>query len=179
MIWYLLLILATGVERVCELVVSSRNAKWAFARGGMEFGREHFPAMVVLHSALLVGCLVEMYLGHREFLPWLGIPMLVLVVASQIIRWWCIATLGRQWNTRVIVIPGAPLVSRGPYRFLKHPNYLVVVVEGIALPLVYTNWITALVFTVLNGILLVYFRVPTEERALAFATHRDRVFGRF
>lgn len=179
MLWYLLLILATGVERVCELVVSRRNAKWAFARGGLEFGRDHFPFMVFLHTGLLVGCLLETYLGQREFIPLLGIPMLVLVVLSQAVRWWCIATLGHLWNTRVIVIPGVRLVDRGPYRWLRHPNYLVVVVEGFALPLVYTNWITALVFTLLNGILLVYFRIPTEERALAYATDKNRIYGRF
>lgn len=179
MLWYLLLILAVGVERLCELVVSTRNARWAFARGGVEFGQGHFPFMVFLHTALLLGCLVETFVGQREFIPLLGIPMLVLALASQVLRWWCVATLGRQWNTRVIVVPGAPLVDRGPYRLMRHPNYLAVVVEGFALPLVYTNWITATVFTIANAVLLVYFRIPTEERALDYATHKDRVFGRF
>lgn len=167
--WYTALILAVGLERIAELVVSARNARWAFARGGVEEGRGHFPAMVVLHTALLLGCLVEVAVADRPFLPWLGIPMLALALGSQVLRWWCIASLGPRWNTRVIVVPGLPLVTRGPYRWLRHPNYVAVVVEGFALPLVHTAWVTALVFTVLNAVLLLRFRIPAEEAALARA----------
>lgn len=169
MLWYTALILAVGAERIAELVVSARNARWAFARGGVEAGRGHFPAMVALHTALLVGCLVEVAVADRPFLPWLGIPMLALALGSQVLRWWCIASLGPRWNTRVIVVPGLPLVSRGPYRWLRHPNYVAVVVEGFALPLVHTAWVTALLFTVLNAVLLLRFRIPAEEAALARA----------
>ncbi|QNE36128.1 isoprenylcysteine carboxyl methyltransferase family protein [Leifsonia shinshuensis] len=167
MIWYTVLILATGAERIAELVVSTRNARWSFARGGVEYGRAHFPPMVALHTGLLLACLAEVWLLGRPFLPWLGWPMLVLVLASQALRWWCIGTLGPRWNTRVIVVPGLPLVDRGPYRWLRHPNYVAVVVEGFALPLVHTAWITALAFTVLNAVLLLGFRLPCENRALA------------
>jgi methyltransferase len=166
-IWYTALVLATGVERIAELVVSTRNARWSFARGGVEFGRGHFPPMVALHTGLLLACLAEVWLGDRPFLPWLGWPMFVLVLASQGLRWWCIATLGPRWNTRVIVVRDLPLVTGGPYRWLKHPNYVAVVVEGIALPLVHTAWITALAFTVLNAVLLFAVRIPCEDRALA------------
>jgi methyltransferase len=166
-IWYTVLILATGAERIAELVVSARNARWSFARGGVEYGRAHFPPMVALHTGLLLACLAEVWLLDRPFLPWLGWPMLVLVLASQALRWWCIGTLGPRWNTRVIVVPGLPLVDRGPYRWLHHPNYVAVVVEGFALPLVHTAWITALAFTVLNAVLLLAFRIPCENRALA------------
>ena len=158
---------ATAVERVGELVVSARNARWAFARGGVESGRGHFGAMVALHTALLVAPVVEVVVADRPFLPWLGWTALAAVVAAQGLRWWCIATLGRRWNTRVIVVPGLPLVARGPYRVLRHPNYLAVVLEGVALPLVHTAWVTALAFTVLNAVLLLGFRIPAEERALA------------
>ena len=166
MIWYTVLVLATGAERIAELIVSTRNAKWSFARGGVEFGKGHFPPMVALHTGLLLACLAEVWFADRPFLPWLGWPMLVLVLASQALRWWCIATLGRRWNTRVIVVRDLPLVTGGPYRWLKHPNYVAVVVEGFALPLVHTAWITALVFTVLNAWLLVV-RIRCENRALA------------
>jgi methyltransferase len=125
--------------------------------------------MVALHTGLLVACVVEVHAADRPFLPWLGWPALVLVLASQGLRWWCIATLGPRWNTRVIVVPGLPLVHRGPYRWLSHPNYVAVVVEGLALPLVHTAWVTALGFTVLNAVLLLGFRIPAEERALAAA----------
>ena len=168
MIWYLALILLTGGERLAEVIVSTRNARWAFARGGVEYGKRHFPWMVALHFGLLLGALAEVFFGDRPFIPSLGWPMLVIALLCQAGRWWIIGTLGHQWNTRVIVVPGLGRVRRGPYRWarLPHPNYLIVALEGIALPLVYTAWITAIAFTVLNAILLVGFRIPTEDRAL-------------
>ncbi|MFI6428328.1 isoprenylcysteine carboxyl methyltransferase family protein [Promicromonospora sp. NPDC050880] len=169
MVGYVVLVGLTALERLAELVVSARNARWSFVRGGVESGRGHFPAMVVLHTGLLVACVVEVVAAHRPFLPWLGWPMLALVLASQALRWWCVATLGPRWNTRVIVVPGLPLVTSGPYRWLRHPNYVAVVVEGVALPLVHTGWVTALTFTVLNAVLLARFRIPAEERALQAA----------
>lgn len=164
---FITLVVVTGLERVAELVVSARNAAWSFARGGAEFGRRHFPAMVALHLGLLVGCVVEVIGAGRPFIPWIGWPMVVLVLASQALRWWCIASLGRQWNTRVIVVRGMPLVTRGPYRWLRHPNYLAVIIEGLALPLVHSAWVTALVFSLLNAFLLFVVRIPCEERGLA------------
>lgn len=167
MILYTVLVLATGAERIAELVVSTRNARWSFARGGVEFGRRHFPPMVALHTGLLLACLLEVWLGGRPFLPWLGWPMFVLVLASQALRWWCITLLGPRWNTRVIIVKDVPLVARGPYRWLKHPNYVAVVVEGFALPLVHSALITAVAFTALNAVLLLVVRIPVENRALA------------
>lgn len=165
---YYLLILAVGIERLVELVVAQRNARWSFAQGGKEFGRGHYPVMVVLHTALLVGCVVETWALHRPFLPWLGWPMVVVLVGSQGLRWWCISTLGKRWNTRVIILPEAPLVQGGPYRFFHHPNYVAVVAEGFALPLVHTAWLTALCFTVANAILLTV-RIRVENSALGYA----------
>jgi methyltransferase len=163
---FTLLVLAVGLERVAELVVSRRNTAWSLARGGVESGREHYPFMVVLHAGLLVGALVEVWVRRPGAVPVLAWAMLTLVAASQALRWWCIATLGRQWNTRVIVVPGAPRVTGGPYRRLPHPNYVAVAVEGLALPLVHSAWGTAVVFTVLNGLLLAT-RIRTEAAALA------------
>lgn len=164
-----LLVGATALERLAELVISTRNARWSLARGGVEHGRRHFGPMVALHSGLLIACIAEVHLAHRPFLPLLGWTALVLVFASQGLRWWCISTLGRRWNTRVVVVPGLPLVTGGPYRWLRHPNYVAVVVEGLALPLVHTAWITATVFSLLNALLLLRFRIPSEERALESA----------
>lgn len=165
---YAVLLGLVAAERLAELLVTRRNAAWAFARGGVETGQRHYPLMVALHVGLLVGAPVEVLLADRPFLPALGWPMLALVVAAQALRWWCIATLGRQWNTRVIVVPGLPLVRRGPYRRLRHPNYLAVVVEGLALPLVHTAWVTAALFTVLNAAVLAV-RLQAEEAALSTA----------
>lgn len=166
--WFAVLVLLVAVERVAELVVSRRNAAWAFARGGVETGQRHYVVMVVLHTGLLVGALAEVSLTGRPFVPALGWTMLAAVVASQGLRWWCIRTLGHRWNTRVIVVPRLPLVRSGPYRGLSHPNYVAVVVEGIALPLVHTAWLTALIFTVANAILLTV-RIRVEEAALRTA----------
>jgi methyltransferase len=168
-LWYVLLIVAVALERLAELVVSKRNRAWSRDHGGTEFGAEHYPAMVVLHVGLLVACVLEPMLAHRSFLPALGWPMVAIVLAAQVLRWWCITTLGHQWNTRVIVVPGAERITGGPYRFVPHPNYVAVVVEGVALPLVYGSWVTALVFTVLNAALL-RTRVRVENAALAGLT---------
>ena len=166
---YALLIGAVGMERVAELVVSQRNLSWSRARGGIEFGARHYPVMVVLHTGLLAGCLVEVLALRRRFIGRLGWPMLAIVLAAQGLRWWCIATLGRQWNTRVVVVPGAGRVTGGPYRVVPHPNYVAVVAEGAALPMVHTAWITALVFSVLNAALL-RTRIRVENAALASLT---------
>ncbi len=168
---FTILILLTGVERIVELVISRRNAQWAFDRGGIETNRRQLPWMIALHVGMLLGAVAEVWLLGRPFLPWLGWPMLVIAIAAQVGRYSVIGFLGKQWNTRVIVVPGLPLVQRGLYRWeaLRHPNYLIVAIEGVALPLVHTAWITALVFTGLNSVLLLGFRIPAENRALAGA----------
>ena len=167
---YTAFILATGGERIGELVTSKRHAAWAFERGGVESGRGHFPAMVALHTALLGGALAEAWLLGRPFIPLLGWPMLVIALLCQAGRIWIIRSLGQQWNTRIIVVPGMPLSRRGPYRWgFPHPNYVLVAVEGIAIPLIHTSWITAVAFTILNAILLLGFRIPAEDRALRLA----------
>nr|WP_240189333.1 isoprenylcysteine carboxyl methyltransferase family protein [Nakamurella flavida] len=165
----MVLIALVGLERLAELVVSKRNLAWSRRRGGIEVGSGHYPFMVVLHTGLLLGCLLEVTVADRPFVPALGWPMLALVVASQALRWWCITTLGPRWNTKIVVIPGLPLVTGGPYRFFTHPNYVAVVIEGIALPLVHSAWITAAVFTVANAALL-YTRITRENAALASAS---------
>ncbi|PYC83189.1 hypothetical protein C7C46_09285 [Streptomyces tateyamensis] len=165
---YAFLILLVALERLAELAVARRNGRWSHARGAVEHGAGHYGAMVALHTALLAGCLVETSLLRRAFLPWLGWPALAAVLLAQALRWWCIGTLGPRWNTRVIVVPGLPLVDRGPYRWLRHPNYLAVVLEGLALPLVHGAWLTAGLFTALNTPLLVT-RLRCENAALAMA----------
>ena len=163
---FTVLVVLVGLERLAELVVSKRNAAWSFERGGVESGFSHYPFMVVLHTGLLLGALVEAYARRPDVPSALAWSMLVVVVLTQALRWWCIATLGRQWNTRVIVVPGLAPVRGGPYALMRHPNYVAVVVEGVALPLVHACWITAVVFTVLNAVLLTV-RVRVENTALS------------
>ncbi len=166
--FFTVLVALVGLERLAELVVSRRNAAWSLRQGGFETGRDHYPVMVLLHTGLLAGMLVEAWVRRPEVASLLAGTMLVLVLASQGLRWWCIATLGRRWNTRVIVVPGLPLVTSGPYRYLSHPNYVAVVVEGVALPLVHAAWLTAVVFTLANAALL-SVRLRVENAALAAA----------
>lgn len=169
LVLFTVFILLTGGERIHELFVSKRNAAWAFARGGVETGRGHYPAMVALHTGLLVGSLAEAWLLGRPFIALLGFPALAIALLCQVGRIWIIRSLGPQWNTRVIVVPGMPLSRKGPYRWarLPHPNYLLVAIEGLAIPLIHSAWITAAAFAVLNAILLIGFRIPAEDRALA------------
>ena len=115
---FVVLIVLVGLERVAELVVSLRNARWSFERGGVESGKGHYPFMVLLHTGFLAGCLVEAIVADRPFVPWLGWPMLAVVLLAQGLRWWCITVLGHQWNTRVIVVPGLSLVAAGPYKWI-------------------------------------------------------------
>ena len=164
------LVAAVALERVAELVVSNRNARWSLDQGGVETGKRHYVVMVILHTALLVGALAEVWLAPRHFVPALGWTMFALVLASQALRWWCIACLGGLWNTRVIVVPGLTRVTSGPYRWLSHPNYVAVVVEGLALPLVHGAWITALAFTAANLVLLRH-RIRVENEALRALRH--------
>ena len=163
---FTVLVALVALERVAELVVSRRNLTWSKEHGGVEYGHAHYPFMVVLHAFLLIGCVVEVWVWQRPLIPALSIVMLVLVLASQALRWWCITTLGKRWNTLVVIVPGMPRVTGGPYRWLNHPNYVAVVIEGIALPMVGFAWVTALVFTLLN-IPLLAVRLRTENAALA------------
>jgi methyltransferase len=165
---YFALLAVICLERVAELVVSQRHAAASLARGATESGRGHFPVMVALHLALVAGCWIEPLASRRAFIPALGYPMMVIVVAANALRWWCIATLGPRWSARVIVAPGEPLVRSGPYRWFAHPNYAAVIIEGAALPLAGSAFITAAAFTVLNAALLTV-RVRCENRALAVA----------
>ncbi|SEH02799.1 methyltransferase [Nonomuraea solani] len=170
MIAYTLLIGLVVLERLAELAVARRNLAWARSAGGVEYGARHYPFIVVAHTALLIAAPAEVWLLGRPFVPALGWPMLAAVVLAQGLRWWCVGTLGRQWNTRVVVVPGLPLVRRGPYRWLRHPNYVAVVAEGIALPLVHSAWLTASAFTAANAVLLAV-RIHVENAALAGCTH--------
>lgn len=162
------LLALVSLERVAELVVSGRNARRALARGGVELGRGHYPAMVVFHALVLVACAVEPWLLPRPWPLAASLAFAALVVAAQGLRWWAVATLGPRWSTRIVVLPGAPPVVGGPYRFLRHPNYLAVVVELLALPLALGAVWTAALATVGNAALLAV-RIPAEERALGAA----------
>jgi len=161
------------VERLAELNLARRNQRWLVARGAFEVGRRHYPWMVVLHGLFLASCLVEVWWLNRPFYATLAITMLLALAMSMALRYWVIATLGRRWTTRVFCLPGEPVVTSGPYRHLRHPNYLAVVVEIFALPMVHTAWLTAIVFSLANGLLLTR-RIRVEEEGLRRFNDYDR-----
>ena len=176
--WYLGFLLLLCVERLVELWLSRRNARRAFAAGGVESGQRHYVVMVIVHALFPLACAGEVLGLQRGFPGPLGVAALIAALVAQGLRWWVIATLGVRWNTRIIVVPGAVPVVDGPYRFLRHPNYLAVMIEVAAVPLVHGAWLAAVVFTFANAALLLV-RIPAEERALgpayaAALAHRPR-----
>jgi methyltransferase len=158
---YLAFLSLFGAERLAELWISRRNARIALARGAVETGAAHFPWMALLHAAFLPACAAEALLLHFSF-HWTAAAA---ALCAQGLRWWAISALGWRWNVRVLVVPGAEPVRSGPYRFLRHPNYLAVAIEMLCVPLAGGAWICALVFSALNGAMLAV-RIPTEEHAL-------------
>ena len=162
---FVLAVTLVAAQRLLELVLARRNERRARARGAVERGRGHYPFIVALHTLWLVSTLVEGILRGPE-LPVLWPVPLALFLLVQPLRYWALFSLGESWNTKILVVPGARPVRRGPYRYLNHPNYVVVVVEILSFPLIFGAWVTALVFTVLNAAVL-YVRIREENRALA------------
>ena len=160
MIAYAILTLVAA-QRVAELVYAQHNTKALLARGGTEIGRSHYPVLVVLHTAWLIA--ITVVLPNPIRIYW---APLAGYITLQILRVWTMASLGPYWTTRIITVPGAPLVRRGPYRFVRHPNYLIVTGEIALLPLVFGEVWVALLFTILNAMAL-YWRIREEETALA------------
>jgi methyltransferase len=167
---YLVLLGLVAGERGAELAVSARNSRRLLARGGQETGQGLYRVMVAFHAVFLPALALGA-IAHREPPPtwaWLAVAG---AIAAQVLRWWAIRTLGERWSTRVIVVPGTKPETAGPYRFLRHPNYLAVVIEMACLPLAWGMWRLALFFTLGNAIILA-FRIRDEERALGPAWKR-------
>lgn len=165
---YLGVIVALALERVLELYIARRNAARAFAAGAIEVGHRHYRAMVVLHTAFLIACVVErIWRGHGAP-PAVAALAIAAEVFAQGLRYWVIVTLGDRWNTRIIVLPSAAPVTGGPFRFARHPNYVAVAIDMAAVPLMGGAWITAIVFSAANAILMMV-RIPAEERAMGKA----------
>ena len=160
------------LERLVELVITERNRRWALAQGGVEVGEDHYRRMVLAHALFLIACPAEVWLLERPFIPELGAAMLTLLVLAMALRYWAITTLGRRWTTRVVCVPGLPVVTGGPYRFFRHPNYLAVVIEIFALPMVHAAWSSAILFSAANAWIL-RTRIAVEEAALD--EHNDYV----
>ena len=173
---FVAVVVVVALQRLLELRLSRRNERRLRARGGVEAGALHYPWMVALHVGLLVLGPVEVWLLGRPFLPALSAVMAILLAAATAMRYWTIRALGGRWTTRVIYLPDSVPVTDGPFRLLRHPNYLAVMVETVALPLLHTGWITAVVFGTLNALLLKR-RIRLEEGALREHTKYSEAFG--
>lgn len=164
------------IQRLGELLLAKRNERWMKERGAQEIGQDHYKYIVLLHISFLLAVSVETALrGFSLSIFWT--VMLGIFVLAQFLRFWTIKSLGRFWNTKIIVLPDANVVKKGPYRYLKHPNYMIVVLEILSLPLIFSSYITAIVFTLLNGFLLLKVRIPIEEKALKDVTDYRLVFS--
>ena len=154
------IILLVALQRLGELWLSARNSRWQIAQGGRETGRSHYPLIVLVHAGWLIAMLVAIPASAP-----LNLPLIIVFLMLQIGRLWVIASLGRYWTTRIISNPAVPLVRRGPYRWIRHPNYLIVVLEIAVLPLAFGAWQIALIFSLANAAVL-WWRIRIENTTL-------------
>lgn len=161
----ILIFVGTIIERVIELIVSQKNTQLSLSQGGIEYGADHYKWMVLMHASFLVCVVTEYGIFGNKLPAFLQIAAILLAVLCQCLRWWIIVTLGRQWNTRVIIVPGLGRIRNGPYRYLNHPNYVVVAAEILVLPLIFGSWRTSLVFSILN-LQMMRIRLGIENQAL-------------
>jgi methyltransferase len=166
--FFLAVLLWLIAQRLLELRAANQNTARLLEAGGIEFGKSHYPAIVVLHSAFFV-CLIFEYLVRRPPLSSYCWAAVTLFIAAQLLRYWVRRTMGKRWTTRVIVVPGEQLVQSGPYKFLPHPNYFAVALELLSVPLIFGLYWTALIFTVANAALLLGVRIPCEMNALSWS----------
>jgi len=162
---FTLLIGVIALQRLWELGVSNRHLRALRAKGAFEVGASHYPWMVALHSAFLVSCPAEVWLLRRPWQPEIAVTAMAVLAAALLLRWWVLSTLGDRWTTRVMVLPGEKLITSGPFRWLRHPNYVAVMLEIVAIPMLHCAWLTAVVFSAANLILL-RVRIGVEDAAL-------------
>lgn len=163
------------IQRLTELVIAKRNERWMKAHGAYEVGEKHYKRIVALHVLFLLSLLIEVQRFGSEEPGWWPLPFAVFMMA-QVIRFWALCSLGRFWNTKILVLPGANVVERGPYRFLRHPNYIIVATEILTIPLIFGAYVTAFLFTGLN-ILVLSVRIRQEEKALREVTNYSNSTG--
>lgn len=166
--WMWLFIIAVIAQRFIELYIAKRNEMWMKSRGGMEKGAKHYKLFILLHCLFFLSMILEATLDDHH-LTGINYFLLSIFFLTQIVRIWCIQTLGKFWNTKVIVLPGVSLIKKGPYKYVKHPNYIIVAVELFVIPFLVGANITAVVFPILH-VLLLRVRIPREEKALRKAT---------
>jgi methyltransferase len=161
--YFIAFIIILITQRLTELYISRRNEKWLLSQGAVEYGHEHYPWMVATHTAFILSLIAEYYLrgGEPMSLTFLALFMLLLLV-----KFWILVSLGTYWNTKIYRIPGSAPVRRGPYKFFKHPNYVDVVCEIAIIPLVFQLYYTAIIFSILNAVMLTV-RLNVENKIWA------------
>ena len=162
------------IQRILELLVARNNEKWIKSKGGYEVGANHYPYMVAIHIGFFISLIIE-FMVFKQAVSRFWLLLFVIFISLQIMRVWVIASLGRFWNTKILVLPGAHVVKKGPFHFIRHPNYVVVTSEIIIIPLMFEAYFTAIVFTLLN-IIILSVRIPKEEAALREVTDYKEVF---
>ncbi|MFE8695739.1 isoprenylcysteine carboxyl methyltransferase family protein [Cytobacillus sp. FJAT-53684] len=175
MLFYIFLFLIIG-QRLSELMIAKRNERHMKQKGAIEFGQSHYPFIVAVHSLFFVSLIIEVALLQKNLSPnW---PVfLTLFLLAQMGRVWVLASLGPFWNTKILVLPEANIVKKGPYQYVKHPNYIIVTIELIVIPLLFQAYMTAILFTIFNAVILA-IRIPTEERALKQLTEYTEAFAK-
>ncbi len=174
MMIFIFIISLVIMQRVIELMIAKKNESYMLAKGAYEVGGEHYPFMIALHVAFFVSLLIEVLFFQNTLSTFFPILFIFFLIV-QCIRIWCLATLGKFWNTKIIILPGANVVKKGPYKLFRHPNYFVVCTEILILPLMFNAYFTAITFTLLN-IAMLAVRIPVEENALMEETNYTEQF---
>jgi methyltransferase len=162
---YLILLALFGAGRLGELIISRRNQRKMRSEGATRVAEPRFPWMVILHIAVFVAAGAEVIFLHRTFIPALAIAMFALFLLSNVLRWWVMASLKSHWNVQVMDSARLGVVSTGPYRWVRHPNYVAVFVELVSLPLIYSAWITA-IFAAIGNAWVLHNRLAVEDKML-------------
>ncbi|MGO4886672.1 isoprenylcysteine carboxyl methyltransferase family protein [Anaerobacillus sp. MEB173] len=163
------------VQRLVEVLIANRNAKWILSQGGYEVGRNHYRIMVFMHAFFFLALLIEVTLNQTGFLWWSIFPLSIFLI-TQFGRIWTLTSLGKYWNTRIMILPHAEVVKKGPYQLIRHPNYVIVAIEIAVLPLIFQAYWTAVIFSLLNAWVL-SVRIKAEENALIKSTNYEDFFA--
>lgn len=162
-LWWIFIFIA--LERIVELIIAKRNEKWMLERGGVEWGREHYKWFIIVHLLFFLSILTEVSLRDNSGFV-MNNYVFALFLLTQAARVWCIQSLGPFWNTKIIILPDRSLISRGPYKYVKHPNYIIVGIELFIIPILFGAYFTAILFPILH-ISLMTVRIPIENKALS------------
>ncbi|MBS4194446.1 isoprenylcysteine carboxyl methyltransferase family protein [Lederbergia citri] len=172
--FFLILLLIVIAQRLIELRIAKRNEQWMLTSGAKEYGQSHYQLMVLMHIGFFLSLIVE-YLIRKPALNSYWQALLFIFIIVQIGRIWVIVTLGKYWNTKIIVLSGTYVVKKGPFKYVKHPNYIIVTIELFVIPMIFNLYITAILFLILNQIIL-RVRIPIEEKALRENTNYNEKF---